>query len=73
MNNQYSNETKEQVHEKYQCGERIVNIAEEFKVSRTTIYRWIKNHEDNCHNRNKKVDMKTFHELERYKQFFELL
>jgi transposase-like protein len=68
MNNKYSNKTKEQVLEKCHCGERIAVIAKEFKISRTTIYRWIREHDNNIPKRNKKVDMKTFHELERMYQ-----
>ncbi len=65
MNNKYSNKTKEQVLKKYNCGEQISVIAKEMCISRTTIYRWIKMHENNVSKRNQKVDMKTFHELER--------
>ena len=65
MNNKYSSQTKEQVLKKYTCGEQISVIAEEMCISRTTIYRWIKMYENNVSKRNQKVDMKTFHELER--------
>ena len=65
MNNKYSNKTKEQALKKYNCGKQISVIAEEMRISRTTIYRWIKMYENNVSKRNQKVDMKTFHELER--------
>lgn len=65
MNNKYSNKTKEQVLKKYNRGEQISVIAKEMCISRTTIYRWIKMYENNVSKRNQKVDMKTFHELER--------
>lgn len=68
MNKKYSDKTKEQVLEKYSYGERITVIAEEFEISRTTIYRWIREFNNNFPKRNKKVDIKTFHELERMYQ-----
>ena len=73
MNKKYSNKTKEQVLEKYRCGERIAVIAEEFEISRTTIYRWIREYDNNLPKRNKKVDMKkSFGRLFKYLKIYKI-
>ena len=46
MNNKYSEKIKRQAIERHNCGEQITAIAKELSVSRTTIYRWIKNYEE---------------------------
>lgn len=65
MNNKYSIETKKMVIQKHDYGEKITDISKQFNVSRTTIYRWIKEHEKNKINHNQTVNMKMYRELER--------
>ncbi|MBE6891773.1 MAG: helix-turn-helix domain-containing protein [Ruminococcaceae bacterium] len=56
MNEKYSDKTKEKVIEQYLAGVSVSDLVSKFKVSRTTVYMWIK-----IHKKNKKfapVDMK---------------
>lgn len=65
MNNKYSEKIKKQAIERHNCGEQITAIAKELSVSRTTIYRWIKNYEDKFPKHKQLVNLKMFRELER--------
>ncbi len=65
MNKKYSEEEKATILEKHSYGESISMIAKQFNVSRTTIYRWIKENNDNIPRHKQKVNMKIYHELER--------
>lgn len=65
MNKKYSEEEKATILKKHSYGEPISLIAKQFNVSRTTIYRWIKDNNDNIPRYKQKVNMKIYHELER--------
>ena len=65
MNKKYSEKVKSEVIEKNKCGERIIVIAKDFNISRTTVYRWIDKYEKNTLEHKQIVNMKMYRELER--------
>ena len=65
MNNKYSEETKNAAIKMNDCGERVAEIVKKLNVPRTTIYRWISDHEKGKGKHNQTVNMKMYRELER--------
>ena len=55
MNNKYSEETKKAAIKMNDCGERVAEIVKKLNVPRTTIYRWISDHEKEKSNHNQIV------------------
>jgi len=45
--NEVSSEAKETILKRYAAGEKVVDLAREFNVSRSTIYLWLKKSQDN--------------------------
>ena len=63
MNKKYENEVKQSIVERYNNGESVSSLAEEFGIPRSTVYLWIKHATDTSSNK-KEVSVKNFRALE---------
>lgn len=59
-----SSETKETILQRYASGEKVVSLSREFKVSRSTIYLWIKKMQDSKY-KNNTFTVKEFKNLQK--------
>lgn len=63
MNKKYENEVKQTVIERYNSGESVSSLVEEFSIPRSTVYLWIKHAADSSSNK-KEISVKNFRNLE---------
>ncbi len=62
MYRRYTKKEKAIIVGRYLNGEKILTLAKETNISRTSIYAWIKEHQNSTKNK-RKVDFKYLHDL----------
>ena len=63
MNKKYENEVKQAIIDRYNNGESVSLLVEEFGIPRSTVYLWIKHAADSSSNK-KEISVKNFRNLE---------
>lgn len=61
----YTSEQKQDIINRYTNGESVANIVGDSKIPRSTIYSWIKEHQNSNTSKKKEVNSRNFHALEK--------